>query len=82
MQSSETESNCLGTEELRWKWGETVNGCDIVIYKKYICGRSNDQNKHLIYFGLLPQFLTYSSQNPWNLLSVESNEGVLVMLMS
>lgn len=57
------------------------DGCDTVIYKKYVFSYSDDQNIFLHTFGLSPQFLTHSSPNLWVFLSVESDTGIFVMLM-
>lgn len=47
-----------------------------MIYKKYIFGHSDDQIYFSFIFGLSPWFLAYSSQNPWDFLNLESNNGV------
>lgn len=53
-----------------------MKDCNTVICKKYKFGHSEDQNIFFIYiFGLYPQFLDYSSPNPWNFLSHKSNEN-------
>ena len=50
-----------------WCW-------NIVLYRTYIFGHSEDQNLSFIYiFGLPPWFLAHSSQNLWNFLSDKSN---------
>ena len=49
--------------------------CDTVIYKKYIYLVTQRTKMYFSHtFGLPPQFLAHSFQNPWNFLSNKSSE--------
>ena len=52
-----------------WMW-------DIMMYKKYTFGHSNDQSVFLISFWSSPWFLAHRSPKSWNFLSDKSNGSI------
>lgn len=56
-----------------------VSICDVWICKENVVQMTKIYPSYT--FGLHPQFLTHSSQNPWHFLSVESDRSVSLMLM-
>lgn len=66
-------SNC--TLDICTVYCTSIPQCDIMIYKKYIFGQSDDQSIFLTCIWACSQFLLHSSGNSWNFLGVESEKG-------
>ena len=76
-----TTTHALQVPKLRslpFPCGPTWSQCHAVIYKKYICGHSENQNLCLICIwpSTTIVLLAHSSPNPWNFLRVENDLGV------